>query len=772
VAACLVSVDGHGASSQEQAIDLPRHAALVSGRLAPTDHPPLPGHPSLFWLVPETSATRGNAARSTTESPLARFARGVALFVEGDYDAALPLVSAPALASTALADYSLYYTGFAQLRLERLGEADKTFDALAARTPVGYLAEAVALRRAEVAAAKKNMDEALALLEPLAAQKTTAPEAVLLQIARSADAADKTDKAIAAFRRVYFEFPLSPEADLARLELTRYDNGAPLTPELFKLELGRAERLFASRRYDPAREAFVRLSRTASGDDKELTALRIAESDYYLRRYRASRDALRPYLDDAKREAEARFFHLTATRALGDLETYVALARGLIADFPQESWTEETLNNLASHYIIQNDDAEADRIFRELYQRFPQGRHAERAAWKIGWWAYKNGDLAETARVFEEAAAAFPRADWRPAWIYWSARAHDGLGNAEQANARYRLTATDYLNSYYGRLASKMLAERKQPAVTPSVNASAAVGDSTGLATDALIRQLVGLELYDDANRELQYAQRAWGDSPAIQATLAWIRHQQGLDASSMARFERLRGAINQMKRAYPQYIAAGGEELPAEMLRVLFPLDYWPLIKKYSDAHGLDAYVIAALMAQESTFTADIRSGANAYGLMQIIPGTGRRYARTLGIKRFSAATLTQPETNIRIGTAYFKDLVDRFGGAHYALASYNAGENRIARWISERPGVKADEFIDDIPFPETQNYVKKILGTAEDYRRLYGGGVLVPAGLKGHGAALKATPKPTSQPKAGPKKPTPKRSKPAARKKPARPV
>jgi soluble lytic murein transglycosylase len=75
-------------------------------------------------------------------------------------------------------------------------------------------------------------------------------------------------------------------------------------------------------------------------------------------------------------------------------------------------------------------------------------------------------------------------------------------------------------------------------------------------------------------------------------------------------------------------------------------------------------------------------------------------------------------------MGTALFADLVRQFGGAHYALASYNAGENRVARWISERPGIDQDEFIDDIPFPETQNYVKRILGTAEDYRRLYGSG------------------------------------------------
>jgi soluble lytic murein transglycosylase len=190
------------------------------------------------------------------------------------------------------------------------------------------------------------------------------------------------------------------------------------------------------------------------------------------------------------------------------------------------------------------------------------------------------------------------------------------------------------------------------------------------------------------------------------------------------------------MRRAYPQFMAAGGEALPADVLRIIFPLDYWPLITKYSELHKLDPYLIAALMAQESTFTAEIRSHANAYGLMQIIPPTGRTYARKLGISGFTTAMLRQPEVNVRIGTQYFSDLIDRFGGAHFALASYNAGESRVERWNGERPGVPQDEFIDDIPFPETQTYVKRILGTAEDYRYLYGGGLLDP----NVGAALAA--------------------------------
>jgi peptidoglycan lytic transglycosylase len=242
----------------------------------------------------------------------------------------------------------------------------------------------------------------------------------------------------------------------------------------------------------------------------------------------------------------------------------------------------------------------------------------------------------------------------------------------------------------------------------------------------------VALELYDAALKELQYAQRAWGDSAPIEATIAWIRHEQAQKETAPERFDHLRGAINIMKRAYPQYLAAGGESLPPAVLAVIYPMDYWPLIEKYSKENGLDPYLMAALIAQESTFTADVRSSANAYGLMQLLPSNGRRYAQRLGIRPFSTASLTRPETNIRLGMALFKDLVDRFGGAHYALASYNAGDNRVAEWLDERPGLPQDEFIDDIPYPETQNYVKRILGTTEDYRRLYGEGRLVPGSLK----------------------------------------
>ena len=346
--------------------------------------------------------------------------------------------------------------------------------------------------------------------------------------------------------------------------------------------------------------------------------------------------------------------------------------------------------------------------------RFPAGRFGERAAWKAGWWAYRQGAMADAVRFFETGAASFPRSDYRPSWLYWSARAKEQLGDAAGATARYTLAATDYHNSYYGRLALRRLG---RPSLAPSIAGSTSVR-AAAPPTQPQIALLLSLGLNDLVLGETQFARRMWGDSPALVATAALAQHRAG----------RLRLGINAMKRAYPQYLAAGGESLPPEVLRVLFPLDYWPLLEAGAAKHGLDKYLVAALAAQESTFDAGIRSSAGAIGLMQIMPSTGRGFARRMGIRPFSTARLTDPAVNAAIGTQYLADLVQQFGGAPYALAAYNAGEHRVVRWKSERPALPDDEWVDDIPFPETQNYVKRILGTAEDYRRLYGGGVLVP--------------------------------------------
>jgi soluble lytic murein transglycosylase len=729
-AVAIVVVVGSGAPPHGQ-------APAAGPALRPTAHDPVPSEPAHYWLT---------AAAGTAVTPALRdFARAVTVIEDhGDARSVAPLLQASTLEHTLLADHVRYYRGVAALAQSDLETAEAAFAAAAGGAPSAVAASAL-VRLGETHERQGRYAAAATAYSRALNAKATDPDRLTHSLGVALERAGDLEGSIAAHRRVYFDFPLSPHAVssgevLDRLGVLDDDFDGRLARER-----ARADALYAGRRWPLARVAYGRVVDLAEGEADDLAELRAAAVDVQLKQFRSAVDRLRRLASAGPHQAEARLHLALAARGQGQMDVFEKAVRELATDFPASPYTEEALNALATSLILDDDDAGAAALFGRMVGLFPGGRQAERAAWKAGWWAYRQGEMADAVRFFETGAAHFPRSDYRPSWLYWSARAKEQLGDAAGAAARYTLAATDYQNSYYGRLALRRL---KQPAVARSIT-EAALRPSLP-PTQPQIALLLALGLNDLALNETQFARRHWGDSPALTATAALAQHRAG----------RLRLGINAMKRAYPQYLAAGGESLPPDVLRVLFPLDYWPLLEAGAAKHGLDKYLVAALAAQESTFDAGIRSSAGAIGLMQIMPATGRSFARRLGIRPFSTGRLTEPAVNATIGTQYLADLLEQFGGAPYALAAYNAGEHRVERWRAERPGLPDDEWVDDIPFPETQNYVKRILGTAEDYRRLYGGGVLTPLGT---GALLTplATVPPAAVParKAVPKRPPTKR-------------
>jgi len=679
----------------------------------PTNHPRLPRDPSLLWLAPVYQA-------SDVPTASRELATAMKLVDRSEFSKALAMLSQPSVLDGPLVEYARYYAGLAEQKLNRHEDARATFQEIQKRRPLGYLAEAAALGEAESDEELKDHEAAALILERLSQTRTSEPDYVLMRLGRAAKAAGDLRQAGEAFGRVFFEFPLGELAEAAGSEYRNLPNLQAIAPDTqrYRLELGRADRLFGARMYGAAKSAYENVRSSASGDERELLQLRLAECDYYLKRHRAARDAMRPLTEEGKHQAEALYFTALSARALGDRLSYLKIARRVVDEFAMESWAEEALNNLATDAIRRDEDDRGDALLRELYEKYPRGPNSERAAWKIGWRSYRDQKYEEAARIFERASVDFPRSDYRPGWLYWSGRAHEQLHQKALADERLTLVTADYLNSYYGRLAVARLAGRR---AAPRIMSESPASLLPPPPNEGVIRALLDIDRYEDALNEVRYAQRAWGDSAALQATTAWIYQRQGQSESGTKRFTLLRGAINVMKRAYPQYLAAGGEELPKDVLTVIFPLDYWDLIQKYSAQRNLDPFFVAALVSQESTFVRDIRSGANAYGLMQLVPATARAYARRLNL-RYSPTLLTNADANVRMGTTYLADLIREFGSLHLALSGYNAGERAARRWVAERPGLDdREEFIDDIPYPETQNYVKKVLSMTEDYRRLY---------------------------------------------------
>ncbi len=679
--------------------------------LAPTAHDPLPASPAAYWIPP--------APPTALTPPLKAFARAVAVIDSGgDAASVSALVAAPALDRTPLRDHVTYYRGLVAVRQGRPAAAVAAFEALASAGGASYIAEQALWRLGEVQEQLGDYARASATFSRLLVSKPANADRVAHRLGVARERAGDVAGAIEAHRIVYYDYPLSPDAQASGEVLERLRAAATPFPARLDKTRARAGALYAARRWPLARAAYVEVAAASTGDARDGAEVRIAATDIQAKQYDAALDRLRPLMASGAHQAEAQLHAALAVRGLGDTNGYVQAVRGLAAAHPRSAFAEEALNGLATFYVLADDDAAAAETFGQMVQRFPDGRFAERAAWKAGWWAYRHKNDAAAVAYFETGARNFPRSDYRPAWLYWSGRAKQRLGDASGASARFTLTATDYLNSYYGRLAVGQLGDRAR---VPTRLVTAPGPNAAAPPNERQIALLMGLGLHDLALGEVQFARRASGDSTALQATSAMAQHRAG----------RLRPAINAMKRAYPQYLASGGEALPSDVLRVIYPIDYWQELEGSARRRGLDPYLVVALAAQESTFDAAIASSAGAIGLMQVMPATGRSVARQIGIKPFSTGRLTDPEVNMAIGTKYFADLVEKFGHPAYALAGYNAGGHRVTRWKAERPGLPVDEWIDDIPFPETQNYVKRILGTAEDYRRLYGSGARPPASV-----------------------------------------
>jgi soluble lytic murein transglycosylase len=619
-----------------------------------------------------------------------------------------------------LGGYALLLQGRAQLALHQIKEARFSAAQLAKVEPRDYLREAALVLTADVAESEGDAKAEMRALQSAAESKPVTGAPLFLRLGRAAKQAGELAVARGAFNKVIYEYALSPEANDAWSEMEILDAGAPPARDRALADIGRGEQLFASKRFADARNAYQAALPAAVGADKDLIALRLAECDLGLKKYPAARDALQPLVDkEGPRQAEARYAMLGVLRGLNKKDEFIDATRAFIAAGAPDQLAESALNDLATFYIVEDEDQEAAETFGEMYRRYPNGANGERAAWRWGWWSYTKGNYAETIRVFDDAFTRFGHSDYRSAWIYWSARARQKAGERDAATETYRRTLGLYQNSYYGRQADRNLREMlglpasKVSLASRETPVSFVPGDPPPNAR--LITRLLEVGLYDEALGELKRDEIDYGPSPVIMATQAYAWNRKG----------ELRTGITLMKRAYPQFLAAGGEALPADIRRVMFPVAYWDLIQKYAGGRGLDPYLMASLIMQESTFDKDIKSAANAWGLMQILPSTGRSYAPKLGIKPWRVAKLTDAQVNIRIGMAYFADLVKQYDGIVGALVAYNAGGSRYRRWVAKYPGAERDEFIDNIPFFETQNYLKRILGIAEDIRQLYPPGV-----------------------------------------------
>jgi len=172
----------------------------------------------------------------------------------------------------------------------------------------------------------------------------------------------------------------------------------------------------------------------------------------------------------------------------------------------------------------------------------------------------------------------------------------------------------------------------------------------------------------------------------------------------------------------FPEVLERGVADVPAAFWELAYPQGLLPAIQA-ATTNGVDSYLIAAVIREESVYNPGAISPVGALGLMQVMPQTGRMIAEKLGGESFSRERLFNPHYNIRLGSWYLGHLAEQFDhNPVYMVAAYNAGPDVVAKWVRQFGGGETDEFIEAIPYTETRLYVKRVLRSHREYRRVTG--------------------------------------------------
>ena len=379
------------------------------------------------------------------------------------------------------------------------------------------------------------------------------------------------------------------------------------------------------------------------------------------------------------------------------------LRRWLLEEYPSSNEAAEVAWSQAANAEARGAlDSALDR-YSFLTENVRTHARAGQARMRSGQIHLRRGDRPAAAEVYEQYLADFPTGRrWQEA-AYWAGRTRLELGDTAAGVAHLRHVLTQPVE-YYAVMSAELLGESFGVDVPDGESSFEPGWLSEGLSRLDLLTE-AGLER--GASAEVARLRARAGDERAPRLRLAEALIERGRTIDGI----NLGWALLEDEGSWDQQI-----------LRVAYPFPYRELVRREAAEWGIDPFMMAAIIRQESAFKADIVSHAGAIGLMQVMPPTGAELARTHGPDGFSRESLTRPEVNLHLGAAFFVDMSRRYDNQlPLVLSAYNAGPTRATRWRKYPEAADPLRFTERIPFTETRGYVKSVRRNLGLYRALY---------------------------------------------------
>jgi len=647
----------------------------------------------------------------------AELAIGHAYMLDRRYSDAENAFRQASIHGVALDDYADYLEAQAAVEGNRPQNAIPLLTQFADHHPNSVFDSSAPILLANAYLASNDANGALRILQPFLGSPVANHVDFRLTLSKAYQASGDVQKASSLYRGIYLADPLSPEAAAAKSQLLLMN--VPLSVAERKQH---ADAMFNAKQFSMAEDEYRALQRSSnelSQSDRDALEIYVAVCNLRLKNLsRLEVEHLPVTGDDSA--ALKMYLQSELARDTGDADQHDAFVQQLMTQYPHSRWLEEALYSGGNMYLIRQDDAKAIDNYLALVRYFPNSTYAPNSHWHAAWLCYRQRRYPDAARLMDEQITQYPAGSQTPGALYWRARLYEDVEhNYGQALNYYNQLNKSYVNTYYAILARERIAQLgARPDVSPApALASVPVVDDLGL-TDVLpendphlikARLLANAALNEYIRPEIQLSETSneWGAFAEAQIYQSFGENTRALQA---------------MKRSKIPFLSLQVKDVPMAYWELLLPRPYWTTLESDARANGLDPYLVAALIRQESEFNPGAVSRANAYGLMQLLPSVGKELSKKDGQRHFKTNDLLDPTINLQLGTQDLRKSIDRYSGqVDYALAAYNAGDTPVHQWMSANNYKDIAEWVESIPYTETREYVQAIVRNRELYRAVY---------------------------------------------------
>jgi soluble lytic murein transglycosylase len=675
----------------------------------------------LFTTTPREAVSGAALADDSLPSETERaWAHAVEAFQQGDVAPVLHDLGAEVSRRGPIGDYTRWLVADALARRGDFAPARAAAVGIADRYPDSRLAPPALVLAATLASRAGEEAEAQALLQRLIdayPDSGELPEALYL-LGMTGEARGQLEAAAQAYRELRVLVPASGWAAGAADRLAALATAGVRVPELsVSQRLDRAERLLRGGVPKTAADEASLIAGETRDAGIAVRALKVvADASQRLGRYDVAARAIELAVGraPAARKPGLRLEQARLLLRAGQRDRALA-ALAAVESGGAEAEAAEAVYLKARALDEAGREPEAIATYQTVVSRFSNREVAGAALWRLGWLEYLRGNVRPASVAWSRLAEIPGGRALRLGALYWAGRAHEQSGQRAQAEAAYGRVLHESPRSYYGMLAARRVAGATESPAEPAIrlpeDPHAIVADDPGFARVDLLRRI---GLVEFALQELEdVVQRSVGDAVRLYAL-----------SSAYVKEERYHLALRILRRHFGGLATTGHSAVPRAFWEMIYPFGWRSDVSEAAERAGLDPFFVAAVVREESSYYPYAVSRAGARGLMQLMPTTAQPMAERQGLDFRNGQLLDEPGANLQLGTSFLAGLLREFGDPRVALAAYNAGPKRAREWWKARTSDDVEVWVEQIPFDETRQYVKRVMLSWEEYRRIYGAG------------------------------------------------